>query len=112
MRLARRLIAALLVLLAASATCFAATIGGYYYAPQYDYREFFAATDGKPFQVVLMGNPFPGIDPATVARALLPAMQAAKPRPALTFTYDRPSPPPRPDYRLLLVFNPANDLNS
>ena len=99
-------------LIAAPATCFSAVIGGYYYAPQYDYREFFAATDGKPFQVVLAGNPFPGIDPAVVARDLLPAMQRAKPRPALTFTYDKPSPPTRPDYRLVLVFDPANDLNS
>ena len=38
-----------------------------------------------------------------MARDLLPAMQAAKPRPALTFTYDKPSPPPSPDYRLVLV---------
>jgi hypothetical protein len=90
----------------------AATIGGTYYATQYDYREFFAATDGKPFQVVLAGNAFPGVDPETVARALLPAMQAAKPRPALTFTYAKPSPPPRPDYRLVLVFDPANNLNA
>jgi len=112
MRLARWLLAALLAVSAAPVACLAATIGGYYYAPQYDYREFYAATDGKPFQVVLMGNPFPGLDPAAVTRSLLPAMQAAKPRPALTFTYDKPSPPRRPDYRLLLVFDPANDLNS
>ena len=102
----------LLALIAAPVAGFAAIIGGAYYAPQYDYREFFAATDGRPFQVVLAGNPFPGIDPAIVARDLLPAMQAAKPRPALTFTYDRPSPPPRPDYRLVLVFDPALNLNS
>jgi hypothetical protein len=70
MPLARWLVAALLVMPAAPATSLAATIGGYYYAPQYDYREFFAATDGKPFQVVLMGNPFPGLDSAAVARAL------------------------------------------
>ncbi|MGH8429785.1 MAG: hypothetical protein ACREUF_05210, partial [Solimonas sp.] len=110
-RLARGM-AALFALITAPAVGFGATIGGTFYATQYDYREFFAATDGKPFQVVLGGNPFPGIDPAVVARALLPAMQAAKPRPALTFTYDRPSPPPRPDYRLVLVFDPANNLNS
>ena len=70
------------------------------------------STDGRQFQVVLAGNPFPGIDPAVVARDLLPAMQSAKPRPALTFTYDKPSPPTRPDYRLVLVFDPANNLNS
>jgi hypothetical protein len=112
MRHARGLAASLLALIAAPAVCFAAIIGGTYYAPQYDYREFFAATDGRQFQVVLAGNPFPGIDPAVVARALLPAMQSAKPRPALTFTYDKPSPPTRPDYRLVLVFDPANNLNS
>ena len=37
-------------------------------------------------------------------------MQAAKPRPALTFTYDSPVERPRPDYRLVLVFDPALDL--
>jgi hypothetical protein len=99
-------------LIALPAIAVAATIGGAYYMPQYDYRDFFAATDGKQFQVVLQGNAFPGVDPETVARALLPAMQAAKPRPALTFTYARPSPPPSPDYRLVLVFDPANNLNA
>ena len=112
MRFARGIAASLFALVAAPAVCLAAVIGGAYYAPQYDYREFFAATDGKQFQVVLAGNPFPGIDPTVVARDLLPRMQAAKPRPALTFTYDRPSPPTRPDYRLVLVFDPALNLNS
>jgi hypothetical protein len=90
----------------------AATIGGTFYAPQYDFAEFFAATDHRNFQVVLAGDPLPGIDPSAVARGLLPVMQAAKPRPALTFTYDAPVEKPRPDYRLVLVFNAANDLNS
>src|SRR5258708_18753165 len=112
MRLARGIAAALFALIVAPAAGLSAVIGGYYSAPQYDYREFFAATDGRQFQVVLAGNPFPGIDPAVVARDLLPMMQAAKPRPALTFAYDKPSPPTRPDYRLVLVFDPANDLNS
>jgi hypothetical protein len=89
-----------------------AIIGGTYYAPQYDYREFFAATDGRNFQVILVGNPFPGTDPNTVARDLLPVMQAAKPRPALTFTYDAPVERPRPYYRLVLVFDSAPDLGS
>ena len=112
MRPVHGLIASLFALIALPAACLAAIIGGTYYAPQYDYREFFAATDGRQFQVVLAGNPFPGIDPAVVARDLLPMMQAAKPRPALTFTYDKPSPPTRPDYRLVLVFDPALNLNS
>ena len=112
MRLFRNIAAVLSGLVALPAIGVAATIGGYYYATQYDYREFFAATDGKQFQVVLAGNAFPGLDPEAVARALLPAMQAAKPRPALTFTYARPSPPPSPNYRLVLVFDPANNLDA
>ena len=112
MRRLRGLAIAFWALIAGPAIALAATIGGAYYAPQYDYREFFAATDGKPFQVVLDGNPFPGVDPAIVARDLLPMMQAAKPRPALTFTYAEPSPPPRPNYRLVLIFDPAYDLNA
>lgn len=108
-----RLATILLALITAPAVGFAAVIGGAYYAPQYDYREFFAATDGKPFQVVLLGTPpFPGVDPAVVARDLLPAMQRAKPRPALTFTYDQPSPRPSPNYRLVLIFDPALNLNA
>ena len=83
-----KIAAALFGLVALPVAAFAGVIGGTYYAPQYDFREFFAATDGRNFQVILAGNPFPGIDPNTVARDLLPAMQAAKPRPALTFTYD------------------------
>jgi hypothetical protein len=111
-RLARKIAAALAALVALPAIGLAATIGGYYYYPQYDYRDFFAATDHRQFQVILQGDAFPGVAPEAVAQALLPAMQAAKPRPALTFTYARPSPPPSPNYRLILVFNPANNLNA
>lgn len=93
-------------------TAEAATIGGVDYATQYDYREFFAVTDKRNFQVVIEGNPFPNLDPQTVARQLLPVMQAAKPQPALTFTYDSPAERPRPDYRLVLVFNYANNLGA
>ena len=99
-------------MIALPAIAVAATIGGAYYMPQYDYRDFFAATDHKQFQVILQGDAFPGVNPETVARSLLPAMQAAKPRPALTFTYARPSPPPSPDYRLVLVFDPALNLTA
>ena len=113
MRISIRIAAALAGLGLVPATASAATIGGTFYAPQYDFAEFFAATDHRNFQVVLAGDPLPpGSDPNTVARDLLPVMQAAKPRPALTFTYDAPVERPRPDYRLVLVFNAANDLNS
>lgn len=110
MRFRNKIAAVLLGLVALPAAASAAIIGGTYYAVQYDFREFFAATDGRNFQVILAGNPFPGIDPSIVARDLLPVMQAAKPRPALTFTYDAPVEKPRPDYRLVLIFDSANDL--
>src|SRR5215510_2355589 len=90
----------------------AAIIGGTYYAPEYDYGEFFSVADHHDFHVVLAGNPFPGSDMGATARDLLPAMQAAKPRPALTFAYDVAAPTDQPDYRLVLIFDPARDLGS
>jgi hypothetical protein len=89
----------------------AATLGGPYYATQYDYREFYTATDHKPFRVELVGNPFPGLTIDQVAQRLLPIMQANKPPPNLTFTYDVPAEPQHPDYRLMLVFSPARNLS-
>ncbi|MDP3160803.1 MAG: hypothetical protein Q8N31_12350 [Reyranella sp.] len=100
-------VVALLMPLAAGA----ATIGGAFYATQYDYRDFWAATDGKDFRVILAGNAFPTLPEDDAAQRLLPVMQVAKPRPALTFTYQKPVPELRPDYRLVLVFDAANDLN-
>ncbi|MBM3646820.1 MAG: hypothetical protein FJX11_03415 [Alphaproteobacteria bacterium] len=35
------------------------TIGGAYYDPAYSCAEFFAVTDGRNFQVVMAGTPFP-----------------------------------------------------
>jgi hypothetical protein len=90
----------------------AATLGGFYYAPQYDYREFFSIADGKPFQVILDGNPFPAMNYESVAAGLLPQMQSGKPPPALTFTYAQPAELPRPYYRLYLIADTANDLNA
>jgi hypothetical protein len=105
-----RRITSLLALILAGCTA-SGTIGGAYYDPAYDYAEFFAATDGRNFQVIMAGEPFPGLPPAEVKRALLPIMQAAKPRPNLTFTYAPPPEPTSPNYRLVLVFDAANDLN-
>jgi hypothetical protein len=110
MRLRTKLAA--LLLAAFPAAALAATVGGVDYATQYDYREFFTVADGKPFRVVLAGEPFPGLAPDDVARRLLPQMQANKPRPRLTFTYDTPAELPRPNYRLVLIFNAANDLGA
>lgn len=90
----------------------AATVSSEDYAIQYDYDEFRAASDGKNFSVVIAGNPFPALTAEDVARRLLPVMQASKPRPRLTFSYDRTAGAPRPDYRLVLVFDAANDLGA
>ena len=108
----RKLAAAVLAVTALPVAAFAATIGGTDYATQYDYREFYTVADGKPFQVVLAGEPFPGLAPDDVALRLLPQMQANKPRPRLTFTYDTPAERPRPYYRLVMIFNAANDLSA
>ena len=112
MALRSKLVSTLLALAALPAAASAAVIGGTYYATQYDFSEFFAATDGRNFQVILAGNAFPGQDPNMVARDLLPVMQAAKPRPALTFTYQPPPEQPHPYYRLVLIFDPALDYGS
>jgi len=90
----------------------AATLGGTNYAIQYEYRDFYIAADNKPFRVELLGNPFPGMSPEEFARRLLPVMQANKPPPRLTFTYDSPAELQHPDYRLMLVFDAANDLGA
>jgi len=112
MRFTSKIAALLGLLILPACASSIAVIGGTYYATQYDFAEFFAATDGRNFQVILVGNPFPNMDPNTVARELLPVMQAAKPRPALTFTYDAPVERPRPYYRLVLVFDSAPNLGS
>ena len=105
-------LAATLALTTLPIAALAATIGGTEYAPQYDYREFFTAADGKPFRVVLLGNPFPAMPVEQVAGPLLAQMQAARPQPRLTFTYEQPTERPRPDYRLVLMFDPANDMGA
>jgi len=88
------------------------SIGGTDYAPQYDFSEFYAATNGKTFRVLVEGNPFPALTQQESQRRLLPVMQANRPRPRLTFTYDIPAELPRPDYRLVLVFDSAIDLTA
>jgi hypothetical protein len=77
------------------------------YAVPYDYDEFRAAVDGKEFPVLIAGNPFPDLAADEVNRRLLPVMQANKPRPRLTFV-----PGQGRSYRLVLVFDPANDMNA
>ena len=102
----------IVAVLAQSLALHAQTVGGAYRAPQYDFSEFWAATDGRQFQVVLAGNPFPQLPVEDVKPRLLPVLQANKPRANLTFTYQPPPEEVRPDYRLVLVFDPANDLTA
>src|SRR5437016_2203793 len=112
MRSITKIAATLLAAAVIPGVAWAATLGGYYYAVQYDYRVFFSIADGRNFQVILAGNPFPAMNPDDAARQLLPLMQAGKPQPALTFTYDRPLELPHPWYRLYLIADPANDLEA
>ena len=108
----RRAPYALALLLLSACTSGAGGIGGADYAPQYDFSEFWAATDNKTFRVETAGNPFPGMSEQQMRQRLLPVMQASKPRPNLTFTYEVPVERPRPDYYRVLIFNPALDLSA
>jgi hypothetical protein len=108
----RRIGVALVAVAAIPCLGHAATVSSEDYAVQYDYDEFRAASDGRNFSVVIAGNPFPALAAEDVARRLLPVMQANKPRPRLTFSYDRMAGVRRPDYRLVLVFDAANDLGA
>jgi hypothetical protein len=100
------------LLLAGACVATGGTVGGFDYAPQYDFSEFFAATDLRTFRVIVAGNPFPELTQAEMERRLLPVMQANRPRPRLTFTYAVPAELPRPDYRLVMLFQAANDLTA
>lgn len=108
----RRLLALSVACLLAACAPGSGAIGGADYDPAYDFHEFYQATDGKTFHVIVDGNPFPAIAPEEMRRRLLPVMQASRPRPRLTFTYAAPAEPQRPDYRLVLVFDAANDLTA
>jgi hypothetical protein len=88
------------------------SVSGTDYAPEYDFREFYAATNGRTFRVVVAGNPFPTLARDDMRRRLLPVMQDNKPQSQLTFTYEVPIEPPHPDYRMVLVFDAANDLTA
>src|SRR5215471_19218229 len=112
MHLMRPSLSALALFLLAACAPGAGGIGGADYAPQYDFFEFWAATDNKTFRVEIAGNPFPGMNEQEMRQRLLPVMQANKPRPNLTFTYQVPPERPRPDYYMVLIFNPALDLGA
>jgi hypothetical protein len=100
------------LLLLCLAACGAGSVGGADYDPAYDFSEFYQVTNGRAFHVVVDGNPFPALAPEETRRRLLPVMQANRPRPRLTFTYAAPAEPQHPDYRLVLVFDAANDLTA
>ncbi len=83
------------------------------YTTAYDYGDFREASDGKEFPVLIAGNPFPAFASPEVNRQLLLSMQANKPRPRLTFTLGTvPGAPPRPSYRLVLLFDAAADMTA
>jgi hypothetical protein len=109
-KLTKFMTAAAILALPASAI---AAVGGANYATQYDFDELRAATDGKPLRVEMHGNPFPGMAFDDAARLMLPLIQAGQPqRLRAIYTYERPPERPRPDYRLVLVFDAADNLNA
>lgn len=93
--------------------CLATGVGGADYATNYEFWEFYAVANNRPFPVVVSGNPFPQLSDAESRARLLPVMQANRPaRPRVIWTYQAPAEPPRPDYRMVLVYDAANDLTA
>jgi hypothetical protein len=82
------------------------------YASQYDYNQFRLASDGRTFPTLIVGNPFPELGQRDADRRLLAVMQAHKPRPRLTFTLESAVPGISPGHRLVLVFDPANEVGA
>jgi hypothetical protein len=108
----RAAILATTCLLAGCGTGNGISIGGTDYAPEYDYSEFHALTDGRTFRAIIAGNPFPALPQEEMERRLLPVLQASRPESRLTFTYAAPAEEPHPNYRVVLVFDAANDLSA
>jgi hypothetical protein len=78
---------------------------------QYTWEEFFAAADGKEFQVQIRGNPF--VMPSEAfQQAVLAGLQKRSVGPRTTWTV-KPDREAAPDqYRLVLVFGAANQLGT
>jgi hypothetical protein len=85
----------------------AATIGGTEYAPQYDYREFFTAATASPSAWCCSAIPSPGMAVEQVAGTALAQMQGQQAAASPDLHYDQPAEQPRPDYRLVLMFDPG-----
>lgn len=77
----------------------------------YSYLEFRAAASGRDFLVEVRGMPFAGVDQEQFDQRLMAIMRSAQP-PGLgtRFTTRRDMPGMVPQYRLVLVFNPARNL--
>lgn len=93
--------------------CVTTGVGGADYAITYEFWEFYRVANDRPFPVIVSGNPFPQLSDAESRARLLPVMQANRPaRPRVIWTYEMPAEQPRPFYRMVLVYDAANDLTA
>ena len=77
----------------------------------YSYLEFRAAASGRDFLVEVRGVPFAGIEQAPFEQRLMAILGSAQfSGLGARFTTARDSPNMVPQYRLVLVFNPARNL--
>lgn len=80
------------------------SLAGTDYTPQYDFSQDLPGG--------FRGQSVRSAGAAGIPSPLAAVMQANRPRPGLTFAYEVPAELPRPDYRLVLVFDPAIDLTA
>ncbi len=98
------------VLLAALAACGdqVVRLRGQTMSGSYNAGEFGYAAGGRDLRVVVVGNPFGG-DQAAFERAVTDAMQGRSPSQKTNFATS-PGPSARKEYRVVMVFNPPNNL--
>jgi hypothetical protein len=75
-------------------------------AIQYSYPEAVAASQNQDFKLVLRGNPF-GTEPARLDAAVTALVTRNLPLRATRVTTSPANGDRRPDYRIVLLFNPA-----
>jgi hypothetical protein len=107
----RRRIGALVLCLGTSACLTGTVITSDGVESPYSYLDFRAAAAGRDFLVEVRGIPFAGISQEDFNQRLMTVLQSTQlPGLGARFTTERDRPGMVPNFRLVLVFNPARNL--